>query len=83
MQKIFFYCFTINKSYVIQTKCNTVLYCDMVVCCTYIAKIIIFNCQDIQGNKDIYILSNSNSFRRCLFQLHYLDKTNTTKTYTI
>ena len=35
----------------------------------------------IQGNKNVHVLSNS--FRRCLFQLHYSQKTNTTKTYTI
>ena len=35
----------------------------------------------IYGKKNIYVLSNS--FRRCLFQLHYSHKTNTTKTYTI
>ena len=33
--------------------------------------------------KEIKIPVSSNSFRRCLFQLHYSHKTNTTKTYTI
>ena len=32
--------------------------------------------------KEIKISVSSNSFRRCLFQLHYSHKANTTKTYT-